>query len=229
MPNSVTNTNTIANDNYIPVSTMKDFLAWAPTLQAPLADSPQKPPTDSLQTAISWRSKQTHEQIYAKREDLLDELIGASIALQQQWEEWRNSLPDDIRELHGHIHRPLIRYLMDRIGFVDQEYLDGLDQGFPLCGHISPSGHGVPSGSTSDTKPIKQLLKEAKAQRARGDTPTAKKYLRELWDNIAEEKKKGWWTPWQKMSCIEGTMHLTSTLARTKETRSEASWPQTMI
>jgi hypothetical protein len=113
--------------------------------------------------AINWRAEQTREQIYAKREELLDEPVGASISMQQQREDWKNSLPDDIRELHGHIQRPLIRYLMARIPFVDQGYLDGPDQGFPLCGNILPSGHGVPSGSASGTKPIEQLLKEAKA------------------------------------------------------------------
>ena len=88
--------------------------------------------------------------------------------------EWKRSLPEELRPLHGHIHRPFIKHLMDLVKFNDQEYSDGLDEGFGLVGLIQASGHGN-HNTTSDTstKAVADLLREARAQREAGQVRTA--------------------------------------------------------
>ena len=94
---------------------------------------------------------------------------------------------------------------MGRIGFHDQEYMRGLDLGFNLIGHIAPSGNGQPAAKVpTQVKTPTQLFKEAAFKRKQGDIPLATTHVRALWDNIVEGQEKGWWTPWVRMSELDG-------------------------
>ena len=94
---------------------------------------------------------------------------------------------------------------MDKIGFQDDAYLQGLDNGFDLTGLIPASGHGLPMhNQTGPVKSVDTLLAEAKRRRQEGKVPTASKYIKQLWENINKEQRKGWWSPWQRMKDVRG-------------------------
>lgn len=182
---------------------MTEFLAWAPTVSPTLIQAKREIDYTLKQATDLRQQFRNADELMQHRERSMNDIRKAAEDLSTEQQLWKESLPEDIKQLHGHIHRPLILHLMRLTSFEDIAYLQGLDGGFAITGDIPPTGQGTARlGTAGPTKSSKQLCDEARAKRNRGDVPIAKKYVQQLWDNINTERQQGRWTPWQKMSEI---------------------------
>ena len=114
-----------------------DFLRQLPQIQHPAVAPPPMPGT---WIGAITKMVDRWEHLHTWREQEMRLIRTAARRLQQQREQWARGLHRDVRKVIGHLHLPLLDWMVKRSSFQCTHYVDRLMQGKPCLGEITPSG-----------------------------------------------------------------------------------------
>ena len=114
-----------------------DFLRQLPQIQHPAVAPPPMPGT---WIGAITKMVDRWEHLHTWREQEMRLIRTAARRLQQQREQWARGLHPDVRKVIGHLHLPLLDWMVKRSSFQGTHYVNRLMQGKPCLGEITPSG-----------------------------------------------------------------------------------------
>jgi RES domain-containing protein len=115
----------------------KGFLKCMKQVQHPAAAPPPMPATwvDALETLLTHR-----ETLLSWRESQMEQIRRMASQLQSHRDAWRSELHPDVHQVIGHLHLPLLQWLVEDTNFPDSTYVTKLCLGKPALGEIPATG-----------------------------------------------------------------------------------------